>query len=69
MVDGLVKSLSTLSFRVEREIFIAQHAEDIRFLPSVEMTYWMNITFYEAIMIDFWETGILGQKSLNQNSS
>ena len=31
------------------EIFPAYHAENIRFLPAVEMTYSLNPTFYETI--------------------
>jgi len=45
----LVKSPSGLSFRVKREIFILQPIEKIRFLPVVEMTHSMNLTFYEFI--------------------
>ena len=47
--DKLVKSLSGLSFRMKREIFILQPVEIIRFLPAVEMTYHLDLTFYECI--------------------
>ena len=43
--DKLVKSPSGLSFRVKREIFILQPIEKIRFLPAVEMTYQLDLTF------------------------
>ncbi len=44
-IDGFVKSPSGLSFRVKREIFILQPIEKIRFLPAVEMTYHLDLTF------------------------
>jgi hypothetical protein len=47
--DGLVRSFNQLSFRAEREIFLLQHSENIRFLPAVEMTHSPNPTFYETV--------------------
>jgi len=50
-IDGFVKSLNNLSFRVKREIFSLQHLKNIRFLPMVEMTHSLNLTFYKAVSI------------------
>ena len=52
ILDELVKSPFSLSFRVKREIFILQPIEKTRFLPAVEMTHSMNSTFYEFIILD-----------------
>ena len=50
-IDGFVKSSLNLSFRAKREIFSPQPIENIRFLPTVEMTNSMSSTFYEFIKI------------------
>jgi len=59
-VDGFVKSLNSLSFRVKREIFRSSHIEKIRFLPVVEMTDSLSLTFYETVKVrEFWIEGSL----------
>jgi hypothetical protein len=49
LIDDLVKSLIAMSFRAKREILMAQHIETVRFLPAVEMTESLCMTFYEAV--------------------
>ena len=51
MFDEFVKSPNNLSFRAKREIFPVQYTEKIRFLPAVEMTHSLNLTFYEFINV------------------
>jgi hypothetical protein len=52
ILDELVKSLITMSFRAKREILRAQHIETAGFLPAVEMTESVCRTFYEFIILD-----------------
>ena len=52
ILDGFVKSFLNLSFRAKREIFSLQPIENIRFLPTVEMTNPPSSTFYESIILD-----------------